>query len=126
MKDIGMYLKATNCVAKHICELAYGKAGSDKATRKRDRMCEVSDLMEQFFFLRIADTGTEEPICDSAALTALTSFTTVNSHYTYTLEPTSDCDDVEDGNDEDVDSNADHYEDTATKSEDELRFVLID
>ena len=50
MKDIGMYLKATKGVVKHIYELAYGKAGSDKATRKRDRMCEVSDLMEQFFF----------------------------------------------------------------------------
>ena len=117
-----MYLKATKGVAKHIYELAYGKAGSDKATRKRDRMCKVSDLMEQFFFLRIADTGTEEPICDSAALTALTSFTTVNSHYTYTLEPISDCDDMEDGNEENVDNNANQYEESATNTEDEVRF----
>jgi len=38
----------------------------------------------------------------------------------------SDCDDVEDGNEEDVGSNADPYEDSATNSEDEPRFVLID
>jgi len=50
MKDIGMYLRATKGVVKHIYELAYGKAGSDKAMQKRDRMCDMSDLMEQFFF----------------------------------------------------------------------------
>jgi len=86
-----MYLRATKGVAKHTYELAYRKAGSDKATQNRDRMCDVFDLMEKFFCLRIADTGTEEPTCDSVALTALTSFTAANPLYTYTLEPISDC-----------------------------------
>ena len=81
--------------------------------------------MEQFFFLRIADTGTEEPICDSAALTALTSYTTVNSRYTYTLYPISHCDDIEDGNEENDDNNADQYEESATNTEDEVCFVQI-
>ena len=38
----------------------------------------------------------------------------------------SECDDAEDGNEEDVDSNADTYEDSAANSEDGPRFVLID
>ena len=55
LKDIGAYLKAAKRVAKHIYELAYGKAGSDKAVPKRERMCEMSDLMEHFQFLIVAD-----------------------------------------------------------------------
>ena len=49
-KDIGIYLRATKGIAKHIYELSYGKSGLDKTTQKMDGMCEVSDLMEQFFF----------------------------------------------------------------------------
>ena len=38
LKDIGVYLKATKRVAKHIYELAYGKAGSEKAVPKRENV----------------------------------------------------------------------------------------
>ena len=101
LKDIGAYLKATKRVAKHIYELAYGKAGSDKAVPKRERMCEMSDLMEHFQFLIVADDCGEEQICEPAALSALSSFTAINQHYTYTLVTKDDCKDTM-GNDEDV------------------------
>ena len=101
LKDIGAYLKATKRVAKHIYELAYGKAGSDKAVPKRERMCEMSDLMEHFQFLIVADDCGEEQICEPAALSALSSLTAINQHYTYTLVTKDDCKDNM-GNDEDV------------------------
>ena len=78
LKDIGAYLKATKRVTKHIYELAYGKAGSDKAVPKRERMCEMSDLMKHFQFLIVADDCGEEQVCESAALSALSSFTAIN------------------------------------------------
>ena len=78
LKDVGAYLKATKKVAKHIYKFAYGKAGSDTAVPKRERMCEMSDLMEHFQFLIVADDCGEEPICESVALLALSSFTAIN------------------------------------------------
>jgi hypothetical protein len=101
LKDIGAYLKTAKRVAKHIYELAYGKAGSDKAVPKRERMCEMSDLMEHFQFLIVADDCGEEQICEPAALSALSSFTAINQHYTYTLVTKDDCKDTM-GNDEGV------------------------
>ena len=88
-------------------------------------MCEVSDLMEQFFFFRIANKGTEEPISNSEALTPLTYFTAIDPKYNYSLEPDSDCNDEEDGIDEAVDSSGNIYQDSAKNNEDEPRFVLI-
>jgi bacterioferritin-associated ferredoxin len=101
LKDIGAYLKASKRVAKHIYELAYCKAVSDKAVPKRERMCEMSDLMEHFQFLIVADDCGEEQICEPAALSALSSFTAINQHYTYTLVTKDDCKDTM-GNDEGV------------------------
>ena len=54
-----------------------GKCGGAPSAR--------SDLMEVFQFLIVADDCGDEPICESAALSALSSFTAIDKHYTYTL-----------------------------------------
>ena len=65
-------------------KVACVKSGSYKAVPKRDRNCEAGDILDYFKFLTVVD-GANAEICDSAALSALTSFTVIDKHYTYTL-----------------------------------------
>ena len=53
------------------------KQGQTRQCQK-ERMCEMSDSMEHFQFLIVADDCGEEPICELVALLALSSFTAIN------------------------------------------------
>ena len=53
---------------KEIYEDMYGKPGSDKDVPKRERMKELSDIMEEKVFLVIVEGHNEDPVCDSSAL----------------------------------------------------------
>jgi len=84
---IGSYLRRAKDTAKNIVEFAYGKSGSDRAVPKREREWEAGDILWVFKFFRVGDEALDKGVSfdDSAALTALTMFSHVDKHYTYTL-----------------------------------------
>ncbi len=96
---IGKYLALSKNVTKSICDFCYG---TDKTSRnfvpKRDRNFIKSDLLEWLNFVQIVDISEDTPdaVVESAAATCLSSFLTVEEHYTYTL---SDDDDSTSSND---------------------------
>ena len=55
-------LKQTKAIVKEIYEGMYCKPGSDKAVPKRERMKELSDIMEEKVFLVIVEGHNEDPI----------------------------------------------------------------
>ena len=58
-----------------------------KAVPKKERMFEVADFMERLHFMRVVEDCDQNEVCESAALTALTSFRSIDPHYTYILQP---------------------------------------
>jgi len=112
MRVIGSYLRCVKKSAKNIVEFAYDKSGSDKAVPGREREWEAGDILWVFKFFNVGDEalGSGDSFFDSAALTALATFSHVDKHYTYTLpqepdqvvgqensEDGSMCDDNSDG-----------------------------
>merc|ERR1711906_95262 len=64
-----------------------GKSGNERAVPKRERESEAGDILWVFKFFRVEDEALDsgDSFDDSAALTALTTFSHVDKHYTYTL-----------------------------------------
>ena len=89
----------------------YGKPGSNKAVPKRERTKELSDIMEEKHFLVIDEGHNEYPICDLSDLFALSSFTSVNAHYTCILKLDIDAGTVQDDSNKDGDSGDSEVED---------------
>merc|ERR1711966_603028 len=84
---IGSYLRRAKDTAKNIVEFAYDKSGSDRTVPKREREWEAGDILWVFKFFRVGDEALDsgDSFDDSAALTASTTFSHVDKHYTYTL-----------------------------------------
>ena len=78
LKDIDVYLARTEVQEEGI---------RHKAVPKKERMFEVADFMERLHFMRVVEDCDQNEVCESAALTALTSFRSIDPHYTYILQP---------------------------------------
>ena len=62
----------------------------------------MSDFMEILLFMRVVEDSDQNGVCESVALTALISFQSIDTHYTYTLQPVA----VESVNKEDAFGNS--------------------
>ena len=70
-----------------IIHREYGKSESDRAVPKREQEWEAVDILWVFKFFRVEDEALDsgDNFDDATALTALTTFSHVDKHYTYTL-----------------------------------------
>ena len=86
------YLRRTKETAKKIVEFAYGTRCSDETVPKRDCIWEAGDLLRVFKFFRVGDEVLDvgDNFQVSAVLTALTTFSHIDKHYTYTLPQEAD------------------------------------
>ena len=105
-----------------------------KGYSETTRIHEVGDILDYFKFFRVIDGGlASDEVCDTAALTALSSFSAIDPHYTYTLPPNSaegdiGSDDIEEVvvDEDDEEDNGDDNENPGGGGDDQLRFVSIE
>ena len=84
---IGSYLTMAKKVTKLICNFCYGTDSNHRDfVPKRDRKFQQNDLLEWLNFVRVVDVSdSPNAIVEDAAPTCLSTFHTVDDHYTYTL-----------------------------------------
>ena len=88
MTVIGKYLTAAKKVTKLICDFCYGNLDTHpNFVPKRERNFIQSDILEWLNFFRIVNISEDAPeaVVKSTATTCLSSFRTIEEHYTYTL-----------------------------------------
>lgn len=102
IKNIGVYLSRVKATSKLIHDFMYGENGNPKRVPKRDRLIDVSDILEIFKYIRIVDTVWEgiQDQCEPEELTLVGSFNRIDEHFTYTKDKNDD--DFDDENDDDI------------------------
>ena len=96
MKVIGKYLTAAKKTTKLICDFCFGSSNCQDTNfvPKRERNFEQSDLLEWMDFAIIVDlSDATNAIVESTASACLSTFQSVDDHYTYTLSDDGDDDD---------------------------------
>ena len=127
LKNTGMYLTRSKATAKLVCEYLNGEIGSKNDLSKRDRGWEMVDVLGflKFFWVVGNVWGGNEANCKSVAVAVLSVFTSVDTHYTYTLVAEGDANEELDITD-DLDLRVDDTGDVLDQETDDLpRFAAI-